>query len=669
MRRPNDDPSRAAKWTVLLSSLATLAFLTASAIEENLTAEWRVYQQEFRRLLQSSAGDERQKQAAERFAVEIRQTTVPQLDLVDRCESCHVAADWPASPIETEPFAAHPAQFLFVEPHPIERFGCTSCHQGQGRALTRADAHGRVEHWPSPILPRGSTAASCLKCHDDAETLRGAEALAEGIELYRRSACYGCHLTPGFEELPPAGPPLGNAGEKLNYTWLVKWLKDPRELDAEARMPNFGFDDGQAASVADYLFSLTRRERVDAAARGFPDEAREAGRRLYDASGCSVCHRAGGGDGAFAEAYAPALNMIGAKVRSIEWITEWLADPRALHPNSTMPQFRFSPEQRLDLAAFLAAESVNPELEAHLLIEPEPIPPASIAEGKRLVETSGCVGCHDIPGLERGGEIAPDLSSIGARPLAELNFEWLDTERSRAAWLFKKVRTPRMFPDDPKMPYFGLSDEQAQRVAIFLLGLDGRTAPREYRVETAKLDYEPGGRAAELFEQLKCLSCHAIKGRGARFAPDLTFEGSAVKRDWLRSYLLTPDRIRPLSKQMPNFRLSEREAEILTDYIVTNLRDTSIQVTEIEFAADAVEAGRRLYADKGCRACHQMDQDGGAVGPDLTAVGDRLTSGYLLERTKDAHRFVPRIVEPRYGFSEEEAYALAAYLASRTGRP
>ena len=41
MRRPNDDPSRAAKWTVLLASIAALAFLAAAAIEENISAEWR----------------------------------------------------------------------------------------------------------------------------------------------------------------------------------------------------------------------------------------------------------------------------------------------------------------------------------------------------------------------------------------------------------------------------------------------------------------------------------------------------------------------------------------------------------------------------------------------------------------------------------------------------
>ena len=665
MKEPIQDPSRAAKWALLISSVVTLVILLASAIEENVFAEWRGIQLEFRESLFGNADTETARNLAEIFAVEIRQTTVPRLGVVDRCQSCHVAADWPSSAIPPGTAPAHPGQFLFLEPHPVDSTGCTVCHDGQGRAVNESDAHGRIEHWPQLMFERQHVTASCLRCHDDAETLRGAEPLAEGINLFRRYACYGCHVTPGFESLPPAGPPLDALAEKVNYTWLVKWLEDPKSRSADARMPDFGFSEDEARNVADYLFSRSQAPRSDMPAPEVGDEAYDGGRAIYNTSRCSICHRIDDLGGAFAEAYAPELTTVGSKIRSIDWMARWFQDPEALHPNAQMPKFRLSPEQGRDLASFLMAEYVDFDLEDVLLPAPEPTQAESVSNGRRLVERSGCRGCHEIPGIDEEGEIAPELTSIGARALAELNFEWLDVARTRAAWLRQKLKTPRMFPDEPKMPHFGLSDEEADRVTTFLLGLDGREIPAEYRVAAPPSDFEPVGPAAVLFDELKCLACHAIQGRGKTFAPDLSFEGSIAKRDWIKSFLLATDLIRPLSKQMPYFRLSEDEADILADYLAESLRDARIPAAP-EFDEIDVAEGRRLYAELGCRACHQMDQIGGAVGPSLSAIGDRLTPGYLLERTRDPHRLLPDIVEPHYGFDQEQALALAAYLSTRT---
>ncbi len=666
MSEPIRDASRAAKWMLLISSVVTLVVLLATAIEENINAEWRKIQQEFQQELIAGAETDAQRDSADFFRVEIRQAVVPELEVVDRCQSCHVAADWPASPSPSEPLAAHPAQFLFLEPHPIDQNGCTTCHDGQGRAVSEADAHGRVAYWEQPMFKRQDVTASCLRCHADAETLRGAAPLAEGMQLVRRYGCYGCHVTPGFESLPPAGPPLGAVGEKVNYTWLVEWLKDPKSRSANARMPNFGFSDDDAHDVADYLFSLSATPRVDAPAPDVSDEAYDKGRGIYNTSRCSICHRTDDLGGAFAEAYAPELTTIGSKIRSTDWMVRWLGDPKDLYPGSKMPQFRLSPEERRDLASFLMAEYVDWDLEDTMLAASEPTREEAVLNGKRLVKELGCRGCHEIPGLEDDGELAPDLSSIGSRALAEINFDWMEGERTRAAWLQRKVKTPGMFPGEPKMPHFGFSDEEADRIATFLLGLDGREIPGEYRVEKAESSYEPVGPAAALFDDFKCLTCHSIQGRGGRFAPDLSFEGSAVKKEWMMSFLLATDLIRPLSKQMPYLRMSEEEAETLADYLTESLRDARIPPAPPEPSKETVEAGRRLYAESGCRACHQMDGNGGAVGPSLTTIGDRLTAGYLLERTRNPRRFTPDIVEPNYDFSEEQARALAAFLSNRT---
>ncbi len=40
--------------------------------------------------------------------------------------------------------------------HPVEKFGCTSCHGGQGWAIDTEAAHGQVAHWEEPLLGSGA---------------------------------------------------------------------------------------------------------------------------------------------------------------------------------------------------------------------------------------------------------------------------------------------------------------------------------------------------------------------------------------------------------------------------------------------------------------------------------------------------------------------------------
>jgi mono/diheme cytochrome c family protein len=174
--------------------------------------------------------------------------------------------------------------------------------------------------------------------------------------------------------------------------------------------------------------------------------------------------------------------------------------------------------------------------------------------------------------------------------------------------------------------------------------------------------------------------CHTIRGAGIPFAPDLTFEGSRVKLEWLRDFIKTPDFIRPLLKQMPRFHFGETtgmpgfqsdldEVSIITSYIksalVTDEIDEDFLANEPITAAE-LEAGEALYRASRCDFCHQIGDTGGALGPTLTAVGDRLTSGYVFAHLKDARRFVPDIVEPAYGFSDERAILITKFLMRRT---
>ena len=80
-----------------------------------------------------------------------------QIPRVDRCTTCHLGIDNKKNANNPSPFKTHPNLDLYLasaSPHPMEKFGCTSCHGGLDRATdfpdcrthpTRRKAEGRVD--------------------------------------------------------------------------------------------------------------------------------------------------------------------------------------------------------------------------------------------------------------------------------------------------------------------------------------------------------------------------------------------------------------------------------------------------------------------------------------------------------------------------------------------
>ena len=107
------------------------------------------------------------------------QINVPEANIVDRCESCHMNAREPIRVTaavmtpkgEKKPdeyaraFTSHPDPEL-LKMHDPDKFGCSPCHQGNGRATTSMEkAHGDYEHWLWPLFPKQNAEAGCQTCH------------------------------------------------------------------------------------------------------------------------------------------------------------------------------------------------------------------------------------------------------------------------------------------------------------------------------------------------------------------------------------------------------------------------------------------------------------------------------------------------------------------------
>ena len=647
----------------------------------------------------------------ERTSPEIRQIHISDVGKADRCISCHAGIESGYRLSEKQPFTRHPASFIFLENHPVSEYGCTFCHQGQGRATTSPDkAHGWVDHWTEPMLRGSMTQSSCISCHGDIEGLRGAEFISKGSKLIKKYGCYGCHMIPGYEELREIGPVLAEVGAKVNYSWAVNWLQDPKTYYEAARMPKFFFSKEEAESIADYLFSMTGTTRHDTL---YTDDnidwdLAEKGKAVWRQSRCNICHTTNGKGGNHKEIHAPDLSSVGSKVNK-EWLFNWIRDPKKYFPETKMPRYRFNDQELTALVEYIVSEfqdwDFEPEYE-----EAVPIKAESIENGKTLVEKYGCFGCHKLKGMEEMQDIAPqlrragttvagavstdkigaELSSIGSKPIELLDFGKMKGKipHERLSYIKQKLRVPRSYRDDLRMPDYRLNEDEVGAVSSVLLGFTDISRPIRYKVlayrEIEKLEDESeshilSGDFEKLEKDIKCLNCHKIGNHGYNYAPDLAIAGSKLQERWVRKFLKQPDIIRPMLKQMPRFNLDKQdgmiqgnladsEIETVVNFFRSDLVSDDIPASLPELvdngAVDRVLEGKRLYDKKGCVACHQIGNAGGSVGPNLSFVGDRLTAGFVFKYLEDPQRYNPQNVEPNLGLTERERVYLTRYLMS-----
>jgi len=79
--------------------------------------------------------------------------------------------------------------------------------------------------------------------------------------------------------------------------------------------------------------------------------------------------------------------------------------------------------------------------------------------------------------------------------------------------------------------------------------------------------------------------------------------------------------------------------------------------------------GRTLFRQEGCFMCHQLDGDGGNVGPDLTIEGTRGRSAdWLVGHFKNPGAFVPGSIMPSFkNLTDEQLQALTVFLMNQCG--
>jgi cytochrome c551/c552 len=602
----------------------------------------------------------------------IVQINVPEANIVDRCESCHMGIREPVKltavamslkgkkPDEyARAFTSHPEPDL-LKIHDPDKFGCSPCHQGNGRATTSVEkAHGNYEHWLWPLFPKENVEAGCQTCHAaDMKLVSGYtewHVINDGKDLYRQRGCVGCHRYEGYDKEPEDLLSIAQQIKLIEQekkdnlkqaTYLMKQA-DTAQSNEEANRLN---DRAVALRVANSKLDL-RIVQLDRTTKSLLQDMKKVG---------------------------PNLKDIRLKLNK-NWVPVWLKKPSAFRATTKMPDFRFNDQQIKSISAYLWQSALTDPLPKHKL--------GDAAHGKELFETRGCLGCHSIGEGDQmqGAHFAANLTRVGEKDSYDYLVRWVHNARERTRPYcpyekkdigpedYKKKGLPYVFdlehskcPNDGHelqvqnmtvMPSLRLSPQDAEDVASYLVTLK-KQEPSSYSDASFMDDPKVREEGKKWIRHFGCAGCHEISGLEdeGRIGTELTAEGSKpierldfalltetaqrggsepisdpadlarlpegpTKQPWydhkgfFEHKLAEPNiwdkgKIKPEEEKlrMPNLHLGKDEIQALTTFLMgsqENALPVTYQYRPLDYRRD-IQEGWWLIQKYNCIGCHQL---------------------------------------------------------------
>lgn len=495
---------------------------------------------------------------------------------VDRCTTCHMgvnSSNYTDASIPPD-FRSHPRRGLLLKAHPVEKFGCTACHQGQGRA-TNDLAHSAWHlhekwgkerwhydgdhYWEDPLLPVGKLEKIIVDKHNDSFGVKLGKSKAATLKLKHGSYKNETEL---FSELQSKLQKVLAANKKLASSWraTVRKIDNRVQLGIEPlkKKPGkdlvrpksvkfdfdkiglaglLGFNSGAFVSKTATMFTASRPmalpvRSASVAADGLlvntskdykflpPNGA--AGLQLPDDQRNRFIQALPEIESSCLRCHSQDANLVprrshDAHVKSKLAFQKAEAEKKknptayAKAHGNTMPRVSEAPQ---------AMDSLAPTLD----------------QGRNLFRRLHCNGCHILDGFKQNRDHAPALDSIGAKVTPEWLVAWL---RNPRGWRHK-TSMPNLWPAplEPasKEPYKAGSPEHSkwkearaeETIAIAAYLVERSTNP------TAAMKAQPGGmtptqkiagygnvdgataeQGKVLFESYGCQGCHAnTDGKG-----------------------------------------------------------------------------------------------------------------------------------------------------------
>ena len=472
----------------------------------------------------------------------IVQINVADANIVDRCESCHMGIREPLKlttasmspkgakrPDEyARAFTSHPEPEL-LKTHDPDKFGCSPCHQGNGRATTSMEkAHGNYEHWLWPLFPKQNAEAGCQTCHAADMVLVSGDVgwtISEGKDLFRQRGCNGCHRYEGYDKEPEDLQAVNQQLKQLE-TQKKDNLKQAAQFTGQA---NSASSNEEANRLTDKAVGLKvanskidgRIQQLDFQSHNLMQDMKKIGPNLKDAR--------------------LKLNK--------NWIPVWLKKPTDFRPTTKMPNFRLNEDQIKAISAYIWQSGFTDTLPKQN--------PGNAAHGKELFESRGCLACHSIGEGEQmqGGTFAANLTRVGEKANYDYLVRWIHNARQRTRPYcplekkdigpedYAKKGLPYVFdlghsrcPNDNHelqvqnmtvMPSLRLSEQDAQDIASYLI-TQKKQEPSSYADASFMDDPQLKEDGKKWIRHFGCAGCHEISGfeDEGRIGTELTAEGS-----------------------------------------------------------------------------------------------------------------------------------------------
>jgi len=225
-------------------------------------------------------------------------------------------------------------------------------------------------------------------------------------------------------------------------------------------------------------------------------------------------------------------------------------------------------------------------------------------------------------------------------------------------------------------------------------------APKPIRLLTHDYVSEPVSAESKqgegIYKDASCIQCHSIKNAGGNLGPMLDGIGYRRPAEFIYARLCDSKEAKEnyfkltgqLATSYLHPRLSRENARALTSYLMTlpepeggfvltphvmSLPSAKTKINEKyipQSESSSSNAGKKLFNDKGCIACHTVNNVGGWLGPNLNGVGGRLDRASIIQNINNPARVKKEEVGdidvlpqmPKLNLSQDEIDKLADYL-------
>ncbi len=429
---------------------------------------------------------------------------------------------------------------------------------------------------------------------------------ARGRRLFETVGCQGCHLLDGEakrDDFFPLvhrlnGPNLVRTGSKVDPGWLYAWVRDPKQYNADTRMPSLRLSEQEAADLVSYLLASR-----DPAYEGLSLPAPADGAR----------------DALLLEYLQQTLGIDGG----IDRLAEMSSQERSLELGRQSIQ-KYGCYGCHDIRGFEEAKPIGVEL---------------TEEGSKPLHQFDFGFVHEVP---------------------HTRHDWIERKLRSPRLYDEGKEKAKEYGELLKMPDFGMSEREAEAVLVNVLGFTKESVVASRRAgQSARAASLAAGR--RIITYYNCQGCHLIEGRGHAIAtaisdrgllpPNLAAQGGRTQSSWLFGFLHDPSRVtlRPwLTVRMPTFDFSDEEINALVAYFAArDGYDPFATPPAPPASARSLVVGEVAFNMLQCAKCHPAGPVGAAGG--VVSAGE-LAPSLLLARERLRHDWVPAWIRDPQSF-------------------